>query len=127
MAFRRRELPAPRFLEELFNSEVYILPRAQDLLAAPVRDGKFELSKNPTLFCLHYPGYSALAMYTSRERARPTYELYPEFRLGAQVHAGDFLLGLRGDFGLVLNPYWDVNLEWDHQQLARILAVMKHE
>lgn len=61
------------------------------------------------------------------ERGKPTRDLHPEFRFAAKVQAGDFLLGLAGDFGLVINPYWDVNLEWNNQQVARILATMKRE
>ncbi len=125
VAVRARTLGTPQFLEELFNSEVYVLPLAKDFVGE--QGGKLVLSKSPTLFCMNYPEYSALGVYTSEERAKPTCDLHSEFRFAAQVQAGEFLLGLREDFGLIINPYWDVNLEWSNQQVARILAMMKRE
>lgn len=127
IAFRTRKIEAPQFLEALFNSEVYVLPLAKDLVGSAEQEGKIALSKSPTLFCMTYPEYSALGIYTSPERAKPTCDLHPEFRFATKVQAGDFLLGLTGDFGLVINPYWDVNLEWSNQQFARILAMMKRD
>lgn len=125
VAVRARKIQVPQFLEELFNSDVYVLPQAKDLVGE--QDGQMILSRSPTLFCVKYPEYSALGIYSSSERAKPTYDLHPDFRFAAKVQAGDFLLGLTGDFGLVINPYWDVNLEWSNQQVARILGMMKRE
>lgn len=127
MAYRARQIDAQQFIVALFNSDIYILPATQDLAGGAMQGGKPTLSKSPTLFCLTYPEYSALAIYTSPERAKPTSDLHPEFRYASKVHAGEFLLGLTGSFGLVINPYWDVNLELDNQQVARVLAMMERE
>ena len=124
IAMRTRKIETTRFLEELFNSQIYVLPQAKDLVSS---SEKVTLSKSPTLFCMNYPEYSAIALYTSPERAKPTCDLHPDFRYATEVHAGDFLSSLKGDFGLVINPYWDVNVEWSNQQVARILAMLKKD
>jgi hypothetical protein len=125
VAARARTIGMPQFIEALFNSDVYVLPLAKDLVGEP--SGGIALAKSPTLFCMNYPEYSALAIYSAPERAKPTTDLHPEFRFAAKVQAGDFLLGLSGAFGLVINPYWDVNMEWNAEQMARISAMMKRE
>jgi hypothetical protein len=122
---RARTMAMPQFLEALFNSDVYVLPLAKDFVGEQTHE--LTLSKSPTLFCMNYPEYSALGIYTSPERAKPTFDFHPEFRFAAKVHAGNFLLGLNGGFGLIINPYWDANLEWSAQQVARIVAMMKPE
>lgn len=125
VAMRTRQIGIPRFLEELFNGNAYVLPLLKDLNGGD--NGEFTLSQNPTLFCMTCPEYVALAIYTSPERAKPTFDLHPEFRFAAKVEAGDFLLGLTGRTGLVINPYWDVNMEWSDRQFAQIRAMMKRE
>lgn len=125
VAVRARQIQIPEFLEELFNSDVFVLPLATDFVTG--QDGSLTLSKTPTFFCMNYPEYSALGLYTSQERAKPTCDLHPEFRFATKVPAGEFLLKLTGNFGLMINPYWDVNLEWNNQQVARILAMIERE
>lgn len=127
VAYRMRQIEVTQFLEELFNGEIFILPLAKDLAASEWHEGKITLAKDSALFCLNYPEYSAVGLYTSVERAKPTFDLHPEFRFAAKVPAGDFLLGLTGNFGLAINPYWDVNMEWNNQQFARIRSMMKRD
>jgi hypothetical protein len=127
IGFRNREVDGPTFFEELFNSPIFILPLHQDIVAAESAPDQLALSKAPTLFCMHYPEYTAIGLYTCPERAKPTCDLHPEFRFATQVHAGNFLLGLKGDFGLVINPYWDVNMEWNCQQVSKILSMMRRD
>ncbi len=70
------------------------------------------------------PTHVALAIYTSAIRINPTKEQYPEFRLAVVVPKGKFLFGLAGRSGLVINPYWDINLEWNADQMDRIREMM---
>lgn len=122
VAFRQRQLDAPRFLESLFNSPIYVLPRKDDLLpeGEPSR-----LAKNPHLFSITYPEYVALAIYTSLTRTKPTTDQYPEFRFAVEVHAGEFLAGLAGRCGLIINPYWDINIEWTADQMDHIKKMIR--
>ena len=127
IAFRERRLDAPSFLEELLNSEVYVLPLQGDLIRRSSEGGGPTLSKNPTLFCMNYPKYSAIGLFTASERATPICKLHPEFRIATAVQAGRFLLGLEGDFGIVINPYWDVNIEWTNEQVQQILGMVRRD
>lgn len=124
VAFRQREIDAPRFLECLFNSQIFVLPKKEDLGAG---DGQPGLAKNPHLFSITYPEYVALAIYTSPTRAKPTADQYPDFRFAVQMHAGQFLSGLAGRCGLVINPYWDINIEWNADQMDRIKGMMRRD
>jgi hypothetical protein len=122
VACRERRNQIPQFLEILFNSSVFVLPRHDSFEG----DGDaIRLKASPHLFSITYPEYVALAFYTSPERAKPTSDRFPDFRFAAQVHAGDFLSGLQGRVGLVINPYWDINLEWDAAQMDRIRQMMR--
>jgi hypothetical protein len=127
IGFRNREVEGSRFFEELFNSSVYILALHQDIVEAQIEPDKIAWSKSPTLFCMNHPEYSSIGLYTSPERGKPTCDLHPEFRFAIKVQAGDFLLSLKGDFGLVINPYWDINLEWNNQQVREILSMMRRD
>lgn len=122
IAMRIRKIETTCFLVEFFNSQIYVLPLAKDLVRSPE---KMTLSESPILFCMNYPEYSAIAVYTSPERAKPTCDLHPDFRYATEVNARDFLSSLKGDFGLVINPYWDINVEWNSQQVTAILAMLK--
>lgn len=124
VAFRQREIDAPRFLESLFNSQIFVLPKKEDLVADGERIG---LAKDPHLFSITYPEYVALAIYTSPTRAKPTTDQYADFRFAVQVHAGQFLAGLAGRCGLVINPYWDINIEWNADQMDRIKGMMRRD
>ena len=91
-----------------------------------MRDGaRIKLGKDPHLFCINYPAYSALAIYTSTGRIKPTTDQYPEFHLAVEVPAGQFICGLASRSGLVINPYWDINLEWNADQMDRIKEMMR--
>jgi hypothetical protein len=127
IAFRERRLEATRFLEELLNSEIYVLPLHSDIVESSSEGGGLALSKTPTIFCMNYPEYAAIGLFTAPERAKPTCDLHPEFRFATAVQAGSFLLGLKGDFGIVLNPYWDVNIEWTNEQVRRILGMIRRD
>ena len=122
LAFRQRQIPVQDFLESLFNAQVFILPKQADL----ARDGaRIKLVADPHLFSITYPEYVALAIYTSHVRIQPTKDQYPEFRLAVEVHAGQFLSGLASRCGLVINPYWDINIEWNADQMDRIKQMMR--
>ena len=124
MALRARQIDVPSFLEELFNSNIFVVPKKEDIVAS---DTGFSLGKNPHLFSITYPEYVALGLYTSPERAKPTSEQYPEYRFAIEVHAGEFLMSLGGDFGIVLNPYWDVNIEFSNVVFQRVLTMMRRD
>ena len=124
MAFRARQIDASRFLEDLFNSQVFVLPKREDINPG---DEGFKLAKNPHLFSITYPEYVALGLYTHQDRMKPTCDQYPEFRFGVEVQAGEFLMDLQSDFGVVLNPYWDVNIEWSNEQMRRIVAMVRRD
>ncbi len=124
VAFRHREIDAPRFLESLFNSQIFVLPKKDDLVSD---GGRTALAKDPHLFSITYPEYVAPAIYTSPSRVKPTTDQYPEFRLAVQVHAGQFISGLAGRCGLVINPYWDINSEWSSDQMDRIKGMIRRD
>lgn len=122
MAFRHRQIDSTRFLEILFNSEVFVLPQKDSFEQS---GDKIVLAKKPTVFCLNYPDHFALAIYTSHTRIKPTTDKYPEFRFAATVHAGDFLSNIASRSGLVINPYWDINLEWNPNQVEQIKGMLR--
>lgn len=122
VAFRQRQIDAPRFLGILFNSQVFVLPQKDSFEQS--EDKKIVLRKDPHLFSITYPEYVALAIYTSKTRIKPTMDKFPDFRFSATVHAGDFLSNIVSRSGLVINPYWDINLEWNPGQMEQIKGMI---
>jgi hypothetical protein len=121
ISLRQREIAAPKFLEYLFNSEVYIAV-PEEKLQGSVRGG--QLSGTPTLFTITYPTFVCLCFYTHVSRLKPTHDQYPAFRYAVSARAGDILLGIQGNFGLIINPYWDINLEWNAEQVGAIKKML---
>jgi hypothetical protein len=122
LAVRNREIPTQKFLEYFLNSQLFVaVPEGQTQ-----KDGdQGKLISNPTLFTITYPEYTALCFYTHESRLKPTSEQFPDFRYAVSLLAGDFILGAAGSFGVVINPYWDVNLEWSSSQIDRLKQMIK--
>jgi hypothetical protein len=121
MAFRHRQIDAPRFLEFLFNSQVFVLPQKDSFEQS---GDKIVLAKDPHLFSITYPEYVALAVYTSKTSIKPTMDQYPDFRFAATVQTGGSLSNIASHSGLVINPYWDINLEWNPSQTEQIKGMI---
>lgn len=117
LAVRNREMETLDFLEYLLNSNVFIaVPDGQ------FREdgGEMKLVGNPILFSMCYEKYTAVAVFTHQSRIDPVQRLHPEFHYAVEMPAADIILkgsGLSGSFGLAINPYWDVNLEWSAEQM----------
>ncbi len=122
LAVRSRQLETPKFIEFLFNANVFLaVPEGQfDRI-----DGTLKLKENPTVFTVTYPEYTALAIYTHESRLKPTHTQFPEFRYAISICAGNFILSASNPFGLVINPYWDVNLEWSANQITQIKKMIQ--
>ncbi len=58
-------------------------------------------------------------------RIQPTTKRFPEFKNEFKVRAGDFMFGIRGNVGLTINPYWDLNFEWTNKQISEMKKVLK--
>lgn len=117
VAVRNRDLPTPKFIEYFLNANAFVaVPEGQ---FEKTEDG-VKLVRNPTLFTVSYPEYTCIAFYSDESRLKPTSDQFPEFRYAVSVCVGDLVMGIPSSFGLIINPYWDVNLEWNAQQVAGI-------
>ena len=122
LAARNREISAQQFLEYFLNSNVLVaVPDGQIVKESD----QVKLISNPTLFTITYPEYVALCFYTHESRLKPTNDQFPDFRYAVSLVAGDFILNAAGSFGVVINPYWDVNLEWSAAQIDRLNQMIK--
>ena len=124
VAFRQREASIPDLLDALFNSTIFVVTVEPGLAWA---DNKPQLVPNASLFSMIYPEFNALGIFTSLSRTLPVSREHAEFRFAVAVPAGEFLSGLTGRFGLIINPYWDMNLQWNPEQVERIRAMMRRE
>ena len=126
MAYRNREIPFSAFFNELLNSEIKVLSSSLNKEGLKEKPANMPWGDPPTVFCLRYPEHSALAIYTSRDRTMPTIELHPDFVYCSTIVTGSLLSTLKPGCGLVINPYWDVNLTFDTEQVAMILEALQH-
>lgn len=124
MAFRQRQAGIPELLDALFNSTIFVVTNEPGLAW---ESNQPRLVSHASIFCMKYPEFDALGIFTSVSRTIPVSKEHPEFRFAVALHAGDFLSGLSGSFGMIINPYWDINLQWNVEQVNRIRAMMKRE
>jgi hypothetical protein len=122
IAVRNRELPAPKFIEYFLNSTVYVAVPAGQFQKT---EKGISLVQNPTLFTITYPEYTCLCFYSHESRLKPTYDQFPDFKYAVAICAGDLIIGIQNHIGLVINPYYDINLEWNADQVARIKEMIK--
>lgn len=121
IAAREREISMEEFLRDFFESEVAVLvPEGQ----FGVRDGIRCLVDHSILFSLTYSGHAVVGLFTDVSRAEPVRKLHPEFRFAAMVNAGSMIRGLQPGHGFAINPYWDINMEWNGEQTEWIKTIL---
>ena len=67
-------------------------------------------------------GHTAVALFTSPERAKPVVEHFPAYK-GGFLADTVWVLERFGDRGIVLNPGWPVGLELDAGSVKAILSL----
>lgn len=67
-------------------------------------------------------GHTAVALFTSPERAKPVVEHFPAYK-GGFLADTVWVLERFGDRGIVLNPGWPVGLELDAGSIKAILSL----
>ncbi|UCG35077.1 MAG: SseB family protein [Candidatus Omnitrophota bacterium] len=122
VAFLDGKLESAKFIKIFLKSEVYVLT-PQDQLNP--RSGR--LVKNPSLFTITSPEYTLFCVYTSQKRIDPTVDKYPELKYAARVFVKDLLSSVRRKWGLIINPYWDVNLTWEPKTVAKIKNILRKQ
>ncbi len=120
--FRNREIEAQTFILNFLNSFAYVCTKEGQFKN---ENGQIQLVQNPFLFTITNPNYASLCFYSENNRINPTVEKYPEFKYAVKVRAGDLIMGLQPGMGIILNPYWEVNLEWNPSQIEQIKAMVK--
>lgn len=118
IAARQRGISMMEFFGFFLNSSAYVL--VPEVRAGESRGGSLTLSRDTSLFSITYPEYTCLCFYSSIERTKPTLEMYPDFKYAVKVTAGNLVSSLKEGAGLIINPYWDVNLEWTAEQVTYI-------
>ncbi len=122
IAVRNRELPTPKFIEYFLKSTAYVAVPAGQFQRTEKGNS---LIQNPTLFTITYPEYTCLCFYSHESRLKPTYDQFPDFRYAVSIGAGDLILGSQNNFGVVINPYYDISLEWNPVQVTKIKEMAK--
>jgi len=122
IAKHRKELDIYDFLDAFFNAKLGLLVPEDQL---DLSGGEPRLVQNPRLFSIIKPDANYLAFFSCAERAKPAMSRYPQYRHVATVRAGDFIMSLHPGFGIVINPYWDINFWWAPDQVNDIRGIMK--
>jgi hypothetical protein len=117
MATRNREISTIQFIEYFVNSSAFVVvPKGQMMNS---HQG-MSLVVNPTIFTITYPEYTCLCFYSHESRAKHTNEHYPDYRYAVSIRVRDILMGSEDGLGIIINPYYDINMEWIPEQVLKI-------
>ena len=118
LAAMEGRLDGELFMHELLEAQVYL----------PVRDkhgiGGLQDSEHAIpLEVQSESGESAIAVFTSPERAKPAVEDLPEYRGGLLVEFKWILTKLGGGYGIALNPGWDAGIDMEPGMVQQLVEL----
>jgi hypothetical protein len=99
-----KEISGQDFIMSLMESPVFILSKTDKL------SGIFSFDTNDR--------GTLVPIFTKNTRAEPTVRRNPEFTHLLKLKFGDFINFTESAFGVVLNPYWDKNIEWSAEKIT---------
>jgi hypothetical protein len=114
LAMYRKEIKITEFLEILLDSQVIILADRDVDITGP------DMHFNP-LAIQSQMGYSALATFTSIERAQKAVSRYPDFPFAVAVDTCWFLQRAYENVGFALNPGWPFGFELPPEGLLQVM------